>query len=94
MSEMGLLHMLWDDTFAGGPPPESGLGKLRFSAADAAPPRPAGVTRGAGLVSRRVTIVTTGSRGGGVIGRDSVPEPPARCSSSDPGTPLPSRMFR
>ncbi|XP_030442794.2 dormancy-associated protein homolog 4-like [Syzygium oleosum] len=86
---MGLLHMLWDDAFAGGPPPDSGLGKLRFSAA-AAPPRSAAVPRGAGLVSRRVTIVRTGSPGGGAVCPDSVPEPPARCGSSDPGTPPPS----
>ncbi|KAI3426653.1 uncharacterized protein J3R85_009858 [Psidium guajava] len=92
---MGLLHKLWDETFAG-PTPESGLGKLRghrssSEAAAAAAARSADpaavVPRGAGLVSRRITIVRTGNQGW-MVDPDSVPEPPA-LSSSNPGT-LPS----
>ncbi|XP_030535933.1 dormancy-associated protein homolog 4-like isoform X2 [Rhodamnia argentea] len=87
---MGLLHKLWDETFAG-PTPESGLGKLRghrssSAAAGLADPA-APFSRGAGLVSRRITIVRTRNQGG-MVGPDSVPEPPA-LSSSNPGT-LPS----
>ncbi|KAK3410673.1 hypothetical protein EUGRSUZ_J02610 [Eucalyptus grandis] len=86
---MGLLHNLWDETVAG-PAPESGLEEVpehrsaaaagRWAEAAAAAVHP----RGAGLVSRRITFVRTGTLGG-AVGWDSVPETPAT-SCSDPGT--------
>ncbi|KAK3410674.1 hypothetical protein EUGRSUZ_J02610 [Eucalyptus grandis] len=96
---MGLLHNLWDETVAG-PAPESGLEEVpehrsaaaagRWAEAAAAAVHP----RGAGLVSRRITFVRTGTLGG-AVGWDSVPETPAT-SCSDPGTapsPLGSFVF-
>ncbi|KAF8011284.1 hypothetical protein BT93_J1788 [Corymbia citriodora subsp. variegata] len=87
---MGLLHKLWDESFAG-PPPEYGLGEPLLSSASAAAaersadPAASAVPRGVGLVSRRITIVRSGNLGG-TVGLDSVPETPF-WSSSDPGTP-------
>lgn len=75
---MGFLHKLWDETLAG-PPPDSGLGKLRkynsFSASRSAPPHDDLIQ-----VSRSITVVR---RDGGPCNSLSVVE-----SSSLPSSPV------
>ncbi|XP_010033674.2 dormancy-associated protein homolog 3 [Eucalyptus grandis] len=98
---MGLLHNLWDETVAG-PAPEAGLEELPEHRSAAAAGRSAAAAaaaavlpRGAGLVSRRITFVRTGTLGG-AVGWDSVPETPPRpvVTRELPHLPVRSRGFQ
>ncbi|XP_072987306.1 dormancy-associated protein homolog 4-like [Typha latifolia] len=82
---MGLLDHLWDDTVAG-PPPESGLGKLRkyssFSPSSASAASAASAGTGV-TVTRSITIVRTSSSSSPV----SSPRSVSGDSSSVPSSP-------
>ncbi|KAL6996207.1 hypothetical protein U1Q18_006341 [Sarracenia purpurea var. burkii] len=86
---MGFLHKLWDETLAG-PPPESGLGKLRkydsFSAARSSTPTGPGIIGPSEIpVTRTITILRTKSLNSSEPA-GSLPSSPA--GSSTPTSPL------
>ncbi|KAL6645958.1 hypothetical protein ACP70R_017566 [Stipagrostis hirtigluma subsp. patula] len=80
---MGLLDQLWDETVAG-PPPDSGLGKLRkyssFSQSSSAPATPPAVTRSI-TIARPPALSVDSPRGGEPSG-SSVPSSPASAPDS------------
>ncbi|XP_072980315.1 dormancy-associated protein homolog 4-like [Typha angustifolia] len=79
---MGLLDHLWDDTVAG-PPPESGLGKLR-KYSSFSPSSASAAAAGTGVtVTRSITIVRTTSSSSPVCSPRSV----SGDSSSVPSSP-------
>ncbi|KAK7829493.1 dormancy-associated protein like protein 4, partial [Quercus suber] len=85
---MGFLHKLWDETLAG-PPPETGLGKLRkhdsFSASRS-PPMVIPHDDHQVPVTRSITILRTGSHLKN-LSADSGSAPGSPSGSSTPGTP-------
>ncbi|KAK4591452.1 hypothetical protein RGQ29_021594 [Quercus rubra] len=85
---MGFLHKLWDETLAG-PPPETGLGKLRkhdsFSASRS-PPMVIPHDDHQVPVTRSITILRTSSHLKN-LSADSGSAPGSPSGSSTPGTP-------
>ncbi|KAG8047612.1 hypothetical protein GUJ93_ZPchr0008g13298 [Zizania palustris] len=80
---MGLLDQLWDETVAG-PPPDSGLGKLRKCSFS--PSSSAAADQPAGAVTRSITIVRPPSLSvpstHGESSSSSVPSSPASAPNS------------
>ncbi|KAL8458753.1 hypothetical protein ACS0TY_035481 [Phlomoides rotata] len=83
---MGFLHKLWDETLAG-PPPDSGLGKLRkynsFSASRSAPPHDDLIP-----VSRSITVVRRDGACNLSVAVDSPSLPSSPVGSSGPNSPF------
>lgn len=83
---MGFLHKLWDDTLAG-PPPDSGLGKLRKYDSFSAARSPSMVTDHEVPITRSITILRTNSALRN-LSVDPGSAPPSPAASSTPVTPL------
>lgn len=82
---MGFLHKLWDETLAG-PPPESGLGKLRkFDTFSNPPSAPMVAADEAPVVTRSITILRTHSSN---LGNFPVDSGSPSESPTTPGTPV------
>lgn len=89
---MGLLDKLWDETLAG-PPPDSGLGKLRkynsFSAKSAAaPPLDVVSPPHDDKVSRSITVLRNNIHRNLSVSVDSLSVPSSPSGSSAPSSPF------